>query len=76
MTREHYMEPGFRRIGVIGNYLPRKCGIATFTTDVCEALAQALPKTSVIALPMNDIEEGYAYPPRVRFEIQERDAAL
>ena len=27
---------------VIGNYLPRRCGIATYTTDICEALATKL----------------------------------
>ena len=27
------------RIGFIGNYLPRQCGIATFTTDLCESIA-------------------------------------
>ena len=27
------------RIAFVGNYLPRECGIATFTTDLCTALA-------------------------------------
>ena len=27
------------RIAVIGNYLPRQCGIATFTTDLCAAIS-------------------------------------
>ena len=27
------------RIAVIGNYLPRQCGIATFTTDLCDAVS-------------------------------------
>ena len=27
------------RIAVIGNHLPRQCGIATFTTDLCDAIA-------------------------------------
>jgi glycosyltransferase involved in cell wall biosynthesis len=61
------------RIGFIGNYLPRQCGIATFTTDLCEAVAAAYGKTTCIALPVNDIEAGYAYPPHVRFELTERD---
>jgi hypothetical protein len=26
------------RIAVVGNYLPRRCGIATFTTDLCDAI--------------------------------------
>jgi hypothetical protein len=61
------------RIGFVGNYLPRQCGIATFTTDLCEAIANKYSDTSCIALPVNDIEAGYAYPPRVRFELAEKD---
>jgi glycosyltransferase involved in cell wall biosynthesis len=62
-----------KRIAFVGNYLPRQCGIATFTTDLCEAFANAYSETTCIALPVNDTEEGYAYPPRVRFEISEKD---
>jgi glycosyltransferase involved in cell wall biosynthesis len=61
------------RIAFIGNYLPRQCGIATFTTDLCEAIAAQYVGTTCIALPVNDIEAGYAYPPRVRFELTEKD---
>ena len=61
------------RIAFIGNYLPRQCGIATFTTDLCEAMATEYSGTTCIALPVNDTQEGYAYPPRVRFELTERD---
>jgi len=61
------------RIGFIGNYLPRQCGIATFTTDLCEAIAAEYGGTTCIALPVNDIEAGYAYPTRVRFELTEKD---
>src|SRR5512136_2449420 len=61
------------RIAFIGNYLPRQCGIATFTTDLCEAIATEYEGTTCIALPVNDIEAGYAYPPRVRFELTEKD---
>ncbi len=62
-----------KRIAFIGNYLPRQCGIATFTTDLCEAIAEEYKDTSCIALPVNDIEGGYAYPSRVRFELTEKD---
>lgn len=62
-----------RRIAFIGNYLPRQCGIATFTTDLCEAIADKYKGTSCIALPVNDTETGYEYPPRVRFELVEKD---
>ena len=62
-----------KRIAFIGNYLPRQCGIATFTTDLCEAVATEYDDTTCIALPVNDIQPGYAYPSRVRFELTEKD---
>ncbi len=65
--------PGIKRLAFIGNYLPRRCGIATFTTDLAESVAAAYPDTQCFALPVNDIEEGYAYPSRVRFELVEKD---
>ena len=65
--------PGIKRIAFIGNYLPRQCGIATFTADLCESVAAEFPDTHCLVLPINDIEEGYAYPPRVRFELAEKD---
>jgi hypothetical protein len=40
---------------------------------LCEAIANEYSETSFIALPINDIEAGYAYPPRVRFELAEKD---
>lgn len=67
------MEQTLSRIAVVGDYLPRRCGIATFTTDLCEAIAAQFPDTSCFAVPVNDVDEGYAYPPRVRFELAERD---
>jgi glycosyltransferase involved in cell wall biosynthesis len=72
------MEPklshsAIKRIAFIGNYLPRQCGIATFTTDLCEAIAAEHSDTTCIAVPVNDIESGYAYPARVRFELTEKD---
>ena len=65
--------PTIKRIAFIGNYLPRRCGIATFTTDLCQAVASEHPHAQCIALPVNDIEEGYPYPPSVRFEIAEKE---
>jgi len=57
------------RIAFLGNYLPRRCGIATFTTDLCEAVRAASPDADCFAIAMNDSPEGYNYPDRVRFEI-------
>jgi glycosyltransferase involved in cell wall biosynthesis len=61
------------RIAVVGNYLPRKCGLATFTTDLCDAIHAEYGATELLALPVNDTVEGYTYPPRVRFELGEDD---
>lgn len=61
------------RIAVVGNYLPRQCGIATFTTDLCDAIGAEFPTASLLAVPVNDPGSQYAYPPRVRFELQEGD---
>lgn len=64
-----------RKIAVVGNYLPRQCGIATFTTHLCESLAAVAPDLAVIAIPVNDRPEGYDYPQRVRFELEQNEIA-
>lgn len=57
-------------IAIIGNYVPRLCGIATFTFDVATWVARTLgPGSDVFVVAMNDREEGYNYPPMVRFEV-------
>ncbi len=58
-------------LALIGSYLPRRCGIATFTTDLAEALARETQaqENEVIAVAMTDIQEGYAYPNRVKFSV-------
>jgi glycosyltransferase involved in cell wall biosynthesis len=61
------------RIAVVGNYLPRHCGIATFTTDLCEAISTECGSARLFALAVNDTESGYAYPPRVRLALQQDD---
>jgi glycosyltransferase involved in cell wall biosynthesis len=63
------------RIAVIGNYLPRHCGIATFTTDLCEAISAEYGTARLLALPINDTDEGYDYPARVRWSLAQDDVA-
>lgn len=64
---------GIRKIAFVGGYLPRKCGIATFTSDLLGAVAAEHPQCECFAAPVNDIEGGYEYPRVVRFEIEEQD---
>ncbi len=66
---------GLTKVAFLGDYLPRKCGIATFTTDLRCAIAAKYPAVQCPVVPVNDIEEGYDYPPEVRFEIAEQDLA-
>src|SRR6202163_1945998 len=63
------------RIAVIGNYLPRQCGIATFTTDLCAAISAEYGTARLLALPVNDTEQGYDYPARVRWSLAQDDVA-
>ena len=62
-----------RKIAFVGDYLPRKCGIATFTSDLLDAIAAEDPRTECFAVPVNDLKGGYDYPGAVRFEIEEQD---
>src|SRR5436190_14698820 len=64
-----------RKLAFVGDYLPRKCGIATFTSDLLTAVAAEYPGNECFAVPVNDIEGGYEYPDVVRFEIEEQDLA-
>ncbi len=62
-----------RKIAFVGDHLPRKCGIATFTTDLLSAVQSAYPQSQCLCVSVNDIEDGYDYPEVVRFEIEEQD---
>ena len=62
-----------RKIAFLGDYLPRKCGIATFTTDLRCAVAAEFPAMQCLVVPVNDLIDGYDYPAEVRFEIAEQD---
>jgi glycosyltransferase involved in cell wall biosynthesis len=63
------------RIAFIGNYLPRECGIATFTTDLCSALAAEYGEERLFAIPVNDPDSSYDYPEQVRLELTQEDIA-
>ncbi|MBK7715779.1 MAG: glycosyltransferase family 4 protein [Gemmatimonadetes bacterium] len=63
------------RVALLGNHLPRQCGIATFTTDLAAALAGEYPATDSFVVAMNDAGRHHAYPPAVRFSVDEHDVA-
>jgi glycosyltransferase involved in cell wall biosynthesis len=63
------------RIAFVGNYLPRECGIATFTTDLCGALATEFGEGRLFAIPVNDPDSSYKYPEQVRLELEQEELA-
>ena len=60
-----------RRVAFVGNYLPRRCGIATFTHDLHHAVAMARPDLQTGVVAMTDANCSYDYPPAIHFEIHE-----
>ena len=60
------------KIAFVADYLPRKCGIATFTHDLHHAVAAQYPEAECGVLAINDVPEGYHYASEVRFTIQEQ----
>ncbi len=59
-----------RHIALLGNYPPRRCGIATFTADTADALRQAFPNLQIDIYAMRNKSSGASGPP-VAFEIRE-----
>lgn len=60
------------KIAFLGDYLPRKCGIATFTSDIYSTISSQYPNSDCFVVSVNDVKEGYDYPKEVRFEIEEQ----
>jgi glycosyltransferase involved in cell wall biosynthesis len=61
------------RLALIGNFLPRQCGIATFTTDVFTAMRARFPEIAVDVYAMDDHPGRYDYPPEVTGTIPQAD---
>ena len=65
------MLPSVKSVALIGTYLPRQCGIATFTADLAAAIAANDPNIDCSVVAMNDRPEAYEYSESVRFQINE-----
>jgi glycosyltransferase involved in cell wall biosynthesis len=62
-----------RRLAFIGNSLPRHCGIATFTTDLQQAISTSHPNLETCIVAMTDHGEAYDYPASVALQIMDDD---
>ncbi len=64
------------RFACLGTYPPRKCGIATFSSDLCQAICRELKEEEGCQfIAVDDTPQGYAYPERVRFELRQEQLA-
>ena len=61
-----------QRIAFVGNALPRRCGIATFTTDLRNAVASVRPDLQASIIAMTDNGRAYDYPAMVSLEIADQ----
>jgi len=68
---KNHTKPG--KVAFIGDYLPRRCGIATFTYDLYQSFALQFRETGSFVVSVNDVKEGYDYPPEVRFTFFQHD---
>jgi len=75
LNRASLYRTGPHTIAFVATYVPRRCGIATFTGDLLDALVEEAPDVQFWALAMNDTPDGYKYPSRVRFELNSRTLA-
>lgn len=66
-------KPKLSKISIIGDYPPRRCGVATFTKDLHDAVLQALPGCMCSVIAVTEPGRNYEYPEEVRFEISEGD---
>src|ERR1700709_1362095 len=60
-----------RRIAIVGNSLPRRCGIATFTTDLQNAISTSRPNLETRIVAMTDHGQSYDYPASVALQIRD-----
>ncbi|MDH3273813.1 MAG: glycosyltransferase family 4 protein [Gammaproteobacteria bacterium] len=65
------MPPPPKSVALIGSYMPRKCGIATFTADLAAAILENNPEIDCSIVAMNDRPDGYEYPDEVKFQISQ-----
>jgi len=70
VTRKISDSSGVESLALVGSYVPRQCGIATFTKDLRDALAAEIGERETAVLALDDTPQGYRYPNDVRFEIR------
>ena len=73
VSRGHMYKRANQKVALVGSHLPRQCGIATFTSDLGDALQDKSTGVNCLVVAVNDAERRYIYRDRVRFEVSEGD---
>jgi glycosyltransferase involved in cell wall biosynthesis len=68
-----HLPSNVQKIAFLADYIPRQCGIATFTADLRQAIDMQYAGLQSSIIAVTDCPGGYHYPPEVRFEIPEQD---
>src|SRR6187200_3168530 len=69
MPNAHLRTTSVQTAAVVGSYFPRQCGIATFSKDLRDAVAEEIGQKQASVIAIDDNAAGYAYPDEVRFQI-------
>ena len=67
--------PPLNRVAFVGNYVPHRCGLATFTRDVRTAVAAHLVTADCPVIAIDDRDTAVDYPSDVRFVVDGSDPA-
>lgn len=73
MEQASVIGQGVNHVVLIGNFLPRQCGLATYTTDTFTALKHEYPDLRVDVYAMDDHPGRYDYPSDVTGSIAQND---
>ncbi|HEY7088506.1 MAG TPA: glycosyltransferase family 4 protein, partial [Tepidisphaeraceae bacterium] len=75
MSKQRPKKTSVQTLALVGSYVPRQCGIGTFTKDLRDSIAAQIGERETTVLAMDDVAGGYAYPEEVRLQVAQHRQA-